>query len=129
MSFVMRNDCVSVVVLSSSSIVPSLALLALKRSHFAWAATRRPSPTTRANAKHRLMCLASTTRLDLIRWTWTIPSLIFTCTKLLIEAFYVYVYVYVCVYVSLWFSEPYRSMVPGDLPREFLVFAFSPICQ
>ena len=50
MSLVMRN-CVSVVVPSSSSIVP---LLAINQSHFAWVATRRHSPITRVNAKPRL---------------------------------------------------------------------------
>jgi hypothetical protein len=101
MSLVMRN-CVSVVVLSSFSIVPSSALLALKRSHFAWVATRRHSPTTRANAKPRLMCLPSTMRLDLIGWTWTISLLIFPRNKLLFEAFYAWVLcLCLCVCVSM----------------------------
>ena len=82
-----------------------LVLLALKRSHFAWVATRRHSPITRVNAKPRLMCLPSTMRLDFIGWTWTISLLIFPRNKFLFEAFYVWVYVYVCVYVSLWFSQ------------------------
>jgi hypothetical protein len=39
------------------SIVPSLALLTLRLSHFAWSATRSPSPTTLANDKLCLTCL------------------------------------------------------------------------
>ena len=57
------------------------------------------------NAKPRLMCPPSTTRLDFIGWTWTISLLTiltFPRNKLLFEAFHAWILcLCLCVCVSV----------------------------